>query len=324
MARIQHDVCGPAQALAKAVIDLIHGLLQRNNNITVRWTPAHLGVEGNGHADAVAKRAAEGKEGRVNPKYLGEASLSHLTRKITEDSPGLPGSGSEIMSEGNAAIAPRREGSSARDWARFERSWQDASISSCQAMQPRFPICDELARPLTISAGGVAAANNSRATTFSSTVGAGHQKSDGCGRESRRNVSGSPPGPPPSASSSETPAVLEFLEDTRVGRMPGLALMGVCGRRSQAWTKLGYGPRWKGKKGQTRMVRRVRRVGQAHPKMYLTSFLCSFFLFCYVSRGCRVAGGDTYHDGASSSGVGQGYLEKPTAVMALRAACSGL
>ena len=31
-----------------------------------------------------------------------------------------------------------------------------------------------------------------------------------------------------------------------------------------------------------------------------------------------------HYDGASSSGVGKGYLEKPAAVMALRAACSGL
>ena len=34
--------------------------------------------------------------------------------------------------------------------------------------------------------------------------------------------------------------------------------------------------------------------------------------------------GIPHYDGASLSGVGKGYLEKPAAAMALRAACSGL
>ena len=32
----------------------------------------------------MAKRAVEGEEGRSDPEYLGEASLSHLTRKAAE------------------------------------------------------------------------------------------------------------------------------------------------------------------------------------------------------------------------------------------------
>ena len=32
----------------------------------------------------------------------------------------------------------------------------------------------------------------------------------------------------------------------------------------------------------------------------------------------------SHYDGASSSGVGKGYMEEPAVVMALRAACSGL
>ena len=53
--RIQHDDCGPARAPARMVVDMTYELRQRSNSITVRWTPAHLGVEGNEQADWVAK-----------------------------------------------------------------------------------------------------------------------------------------------------------------------------------------------------------------------------------------------------------------------------
>ena len=84
VARVQHSDCGPAQALARAVIDFSYELRQHDNSVTVRGTPAHAGVEGNERADATAKRAAAREEGRADPEYLGEASLSHLTRKTTE------------------------------------------------------------------------------------------------------------------------------------------------------------------------------------------------------------------------------------------------
>ena len=54
VARIQHSDCGPAQALVGAAIDWSHELRRRGSSITVRWTPVHLGVEGNEHADALA------------------------------------------------------------------------------------------------------------------------------------------------------------------------------------------------------------------------------------------------------------------------------
>lgn len=43
-----------------------------------------MGVEGNEQADAMAKRAAEGEEGRADPGYFGEAGRSHLTGKTAE------------------------------------------------------------------------------------------------------------------------------------------------------------------------------------------------------------------------------------------------
>ena len=63
---------------------MTHDLRRRGSSITVQWTPAHLGGRGGEHADAVVKRAAGGEEDRVDPECLGEASLSHLTRKTAE------------------------------------------------------------------------------------------------------------------------------------------------------------------------------------------------------------------------------------------------
>ena len=84
ISRVQHDRTGPGQALAKRTIELVKNMVDRGNSVTLRWTPAHAGVEGNEQADGMAKRAAEGKEERVAPQYLMEASLAHLTRKTTE------------------------------------------------------------------------------------------------------------------------------------------------------------------------------------------------------------------------------------------------
>ena len=88
----------------------------------VRWAPAHLGVEGNERVEALAKRAAEGEEGRAEPGYLGEASLSYLTRKTRRPDPAPRGSGFEAMSRRSADPTPRLVEGSARGWARFERS----------------------------------------------------------------------------------------------------------------------------------------------------------------------------------------------------------
>ena len=82
--RVQHDGCGPGQPLAKTTISMASILVNRNNNLTIHWTPSHAGVYGNELADQVAKRAAEEKEDRADPTYLAEASLSYLTRKTTE------------------------------------------------------------------------------------------------------------------------------------------------------------------------------------------------------------------------------------------------
>ena len=47
-------------------------------------TPSHSDIDGNELADKTARRAVEEREDRAPLHYLREASLSHLTRVITE------------------------------------------------------------------------------------------------------------------------------------------------------------------------------------------------------------------------------------------------
>ena len=84
LSRVQHDRTGPGQAAAIRAITIVRAMVDRGNTVTLRWTPSHAGIEGNEQANDMAKRAAEEREGRANPLYLREASLSHLTRVTTE------------------------------------------------------------------------------------------------------------------------------------------------------------------------------------------------------------------------------------------------
>ena len=62
ISRVQHDRTGPGQALAKRTIELVKNMVDRGNSVTLRWTPAHAGVEENEQADDMAKR--EQRRGR--------------------------------------------------------------------------------------------------------------------------------------------------------------------------------------------------------------------------------------------------------------------
>ena len=57
LGRVASDRLGPGQRPAVAAIELCDSLMNRGNPFTVRWTPAHLEVEGNEAADLRAKGA---------------------------------------------------------------------------------------------------------------------------------------------------------------------------------------------------------------------------------------------------------------------------
>ena len=81
MRRIREDAPGPGQEMAIRAIEVADRLVHEGNTVSIRWTPAHVGVEGNERADRAAKDAANlpplrGTQGRL--------SLAFLNRRTTE------------------------------------------------------------------------------------------------------------------------------------------------------------------------------------------------------------------------------------------------
>ena len=242
--RLLHEECGPAQALARAAIDASRELRSRGSDITIRWTPSHRGVAGNERADALARQAAAGELTQADPAYLREASLAHLTRKTTEarsletsnwirthvkrkhryrPPPGgkmrqeIRGVRKELASRyyqllsGHAATAThlRRVGQASSDkcwWCESgERQTRLHLFSRCRRWTPQIK---ELWHRVDAEGGG------------------------GPRAPSVRRLFREP---------HATEAVLDFLRDTRVGRMPGLACFGIMddgtGRDLELWAE---------------------------------------------------------------------------------------
>ena len=85
--RVRTDAVGPGQHLARPTIEVCSRIVSRDNEVTVLWVPAHVGIAGNQEADMLAKEAAEGRIHEVLDEYRWEASLSHLSRVVTENYP---------------------------------------------------------------------------------------------------------------------------------------------------------------------------------------------------------------------------------------------
>ena len=173
VSRVQHDRCGPAQALVRAIILVVDDLTARDNTLDIRWTPSHEGVDGNEQADATAKATAEERGGRAEPAYLGEASLSHLNRKTMETRSKATSEWIRARTDRDGDTSPQREGSFGREWREYERSWLDGFTNSFQDMPQRLSASGESVRPRAIDVGGAEAESVSLDTTFLSSAEGG-------------------------------------------------------------------------------------------------------------------------------------------------------
>ena len=86
IARMRDDALGPGQRFAVAVIEVCPRVLPRNDDVTIRWVPAHSGAEDNKVADRYAKSAAIGGDlvEELPEGYSSETSLWHMIRVATE------------------------------------------------------------------------------------------------------------------------------------------------------------------------------------------------------------------------------------------------
>ena len=82
--RVRSGAVGSGQHLARAAIEVCSRILNRDNEVTALWVPAHVGIAGN-EADRLAKGAAEGQTHEAADEYKWEASLSHPSRVATEN-----------------------------------------------------------------------------------------------------------------------------------------------------------------------------------------------------------------------------------------------
>ena len=86
--RVRTDASGPAQRFAVAAIEAYDRIHARGDQITIRWVPSHVGIEGNETADryamAAADQSAPWQDEATPEELLDEASLSYITRTATE------------------------------------------------------------------------------------------------------------------------------------------------------------------------------------------------------------------------------------------------
>ena len=81
MRRVIDDAPRPGQHMAVRAIDFAERIVQRGGSVTIRWIPAHRGVEGNERADQAAKEAAVLPPPRAT---RGIFNLAFLNRGVSE------------------------------------------------------------------------------------------------------------------------------------------------------------------------------------------------------------------------------------------------
>ena len=128
------------------------------------------------------------------------------------------------MSAGSADTTPPREASSARGWAGFERSWLEGFTSSYLSPQEGRPDTGRQVLVVWQRQGSDALPPIHQMLALDARdLPALVESGEDCLWASRR----APTVRLLFKNERATPVVLEFLEKTMVGKMPGLALLGV-------------------------------------------------------------------------------------------------
>ena len=106
-------------------MEICDRVLARDNDVTIRWVPAHHGIQGNektdGFAKAAAGRSAPCSDG-VSNELRWETSLSRVTRSATEPDRAARPSGSPAASVPAGTSPLRGEAFAASTFAVQERS----------------------------------------------------------------------------------------------------------------------------------------------------------------------------------------------------------
>ena len=95
ISRVQHGRCGPAQALARAVIATVNNLAMRNNTLDVRWAPAHEGVEAMSRLMWRPSQQRGGRRGERSQPICGRLASYNLPERPRRRGQRPPASGFE-------------------------------------------------------------------------------------------------------------------------------------------------------------------------------------------------------------------------------------
>ena len=82
ISRVRSGDIGPGQRFVVESVEVATRILTRNNEVTIRWVPAHYEASGNGGADEFAKAVAEG--GCPEDAAPGKGIRRKFLRKIPE------------------------------------------------------------------------------------------------------------------------------------------------------------------------------------------------------------------------------------------------